>query len=87
MTFEQRRAADFRRYEQNRADKLTLALADWRVVRDRYAHVPAVTAALDIHQPKDHGPFDGIGCAHPVSGGEADPEEWPCSTFVAIKEA
>ncbi|HEX7630560.1 MAG TPA: hypothetical protein VF388_00390 [Lacunisphaera sp.] len=84
-TPEERAAADERkaRYEAEREAKHDAAVAEWEQVRARYADVPAVLAALDIHQPDG----ERLECQHPIGGWEADPEDWPCSTYVAIRDA
>lgn len=84
-TPEERAAADERkaRYKAEREAKHDAAVAEWEQVRARYADVPAVLAALDIHQPDD----ERLECQHPIGGWEADPEDWPCSTYVAIRDA
>lgn len=88
MTFEQRRSADFGRYEQERAEQLAAAQADWQSVCDRLAGNAPVLAALKIHRPVDTGPFTGIACASCREGSAGDPVEWRmCETFTAIKEA
>lgn len=79
-------AADVRRaaWEAERARKQAAAIADWQQLRERHANTPAVLAVLDIHQPTTDGTLE---CQHPAYGYEADGEDWPCSTFEAIKGA
>lgn len=72
------------RREAERAAAYEAAVAEWEQVRARHADSPAVLAVLDIHQPDDDGRLE---CQHPVSGWESDQEEWPCSTYVAIRDA
>jgi hypothetical protein len=43
-----------------------------------------VLAVLDIHQPDEDGRLE---CQHPYFGWESDAEDWPCSTYVAIRDA
>ncbi len=68
-----------------RAKQLAANTADWQATRDRYANVPVVLAVLDIHRPDPE--LSGQCCTHPVSGYEAEPEDWPCDTYTAIKDA
>lgn len=84
MTPEQR-AERQRQQDARRAERLAEAVADWQAVRDRLAGNAPALAALEIHRPTDTGPFAGIVCAQ--SGESDDPDEWPCETFTAIKEA
>lgn len=83
-TPEERAQAAARRaaWQADRDRRHAAAVTEWEQLRARYADQPAVTAVLDIHQPTDR-----LECAHPVFGYEADAEDWPCSTFEAIKEA
>jgi hypothetical protein len=60
------------------------AVTEWEQLRERYAGSPAVVAVLDIHRPDDEGRLE---CAHLTFGYESDAEDWPCSTYTAIKEA
>jgi hypothetical protein len=73
------------RQDAERAVALASAVADWRVVRDRLAGNGPALAALKIHRPADSGSFAGVVCAQ--REGSDDPDEWPCETFTAIKEA
>lgn len=77
---EQQRAA----WEAKRKAEHATAVADWRELRTRYAHSPAVLAVLDIHRPDPDGALE---CTHAVSGYEADAEDWPCETYTAIRDA
>lgn len=72
-------------HKAEHAAKHAAAVAEWEAVRARYADSPAVLAVLDIHQVDDS--FGELGCTHPISGWEAESEEWPCSTFEAIRDA
>jgi hypothetical protein len=85
-TPEERSAAEERkaRYEAERDAKRDAAVAEWEQVRARYADSPAVLAVLDIHQPAEDGSLE---CRHPVFGWESDAEDWPCETYVAIRNA
>lgn len=83
-TPEERAEAAARRaaWQADRDRRHAAAVTEWEQVRARYADQPAVTAVLDIHQPTDR-----LECAHPVFGYEGDDEDWPCSTFEAIRDA
>jgi hypothetical protein len=85
-TPEEQAAADERkaRYKAERDAKHAAAVAEWEATRARYADSPAVLAVLDIHQPDEDGHLE---CQHPYFGWESDAEDWPCSTYEAIKEA
>lgn len=69
-------------WQADRDRRHAAAVTEWEQVRARYADQPAVTAVLDIHQPTDR-----LECDHPVFGYEGDDEDWPCSTFEAIRDA
>jgi hypothetical protein len=63
--------------------------AEWVAVQAEYERTcelctgqPAALAALDVHHPEDHY---GISCA--LSESEEYDTEWPCSTYVAIRDA
>jgi hypothetical protein len=77
---EVRRAA----YMERKRAEHAAAVAEWEALREHYAHSPAVLAVLDIHHPDDEGRME---CAHLTFGWESDAEDWPCSTYTAIKEA
>lgn len=80
-------AASKERYAQYRAEQeaqRVAAIAEWESVRERYADSPAVLAVLEIHQPTVDGSLE---CQHPVYGYESDAEDWPCSTYEAIRDA
>lgn len=72
-------------HEAKREAERAAAVTEWEEVRRRYADSPAILAVLDIHQVG--GYFGEVACAHPISGWEAESEEWPCSTFEAIRDA
>jgi hypothetical protein len=80
----QERAARTAERDAQRLAQHDAAVAEWEALRERYAGSPAVVAVLDIHHPDDEGRME---CAHPAFGYEADAEDWPCSTYTAIKEA
>ncbi len=80
-------AESHKRWLAHRAQKQAdhaAAVAEWEALRQQHAGSPAVLAVLDIHRPDDEGRLE---CAHPVFGWESDAEDWPCSTYTAIKEA
>ena len=85
-TPEERAIAEARRaaWKADSEARHAAAVAEWQQVRERYAGSPAILAVLDIHQPADDGSLD---CAHPYFGYESDPEDWPCSTYEAIRDA
>ncbi len=85
MTPAQRAEAN-RKREQERADQLAQAQADWKAVCERLAGNAPALAVLKVHHPVQ-GVMGWAECAHPVDGWEANPEAWPCETFTAIKEA
>ncbi len=60
------------------------AVAEWEQVRERHADSPQLLAVLDIHQPATDGSLE---CQHPYFGYESDAEDWPCSTYEAIRDA
>lgn len=78
---EERRA----RYLAEQQVKNTEAIAEWQALREQHAGSPAIVAVLDIHRPTEDGGM--IECQHPVFGYEADAEDWPCSTYLAIRDA
>lgn len=71
-------------WKAKRAEQVAAAVAEWQQVRKQYADSPAVLAVLDIHQPDPDGRLE---CTHPVFGYEGDEEDWPCSTYEAIRDA
>ncbi len=85
-TPEERAAAEARRAawkaESNR--KHAAAVAEWQQVCEQHADSPQLLAVLDIHQPTTDGSLE---CQHPYFGYESDPEDWPCSTYEAIRDA
>lgn len=83
-TAEQRVEAEARQaaWQTDRDRRHAEAVAEWERVRARYADSPAVTAVLDLHEPTDR-----LECTHEVFGYEADAEDWPCSTYLAIRDA
>ena len=85
-TPEEKAAAEARRaaWKADRDARHATAVADWEQTRARHADSPAVLAVLDIHKPDDEGRLE---CAHPVFGWESDAEDWPCSTYEAIRDA
>jgi hypothetical protein len=85
-TPEERAEMEARRAEREaeRVRQRAAAVNEWEQLRQQYADSPAVLVVLDIHQPTDDGSLE---CQHPVSGYEADPEDWPCSTYEAIRNA
>lgn len=80
----QQRAARAAERDAQRAARHATAVTEWEALRERYAGSPAVVAVLDIHRPDDEGRLE---CAHPVFGYESDAEDWPCSTYTAIRDA
>lgn len=85
MTPEQRAERQAQR-DAERAAALAAAAADWQAVCDRLAGNAPALAALAIHKPVDGASYP-VQCAHPVDGWEAEPDEWPCEAFTAIKDA
>jgi hypothetical protein len=70
-------------WKADRERRQAEAIADWEATRARFADSPAVLAVLDIHQPDE----ERLECQHPYFGWESDAEDWPCSTYEAIKGA
>jgi hypothetical protein len=68
--------------QAERDAKFTSAADEWETLRAHHADSPAIAAVLDLHQPTDR-----LECTHEVFGYEADAEDWPCSTYLAIRDA
>lgn len=54
--------------------------------RDSRAMHTALEAALELHQPIDHGPHNGFS-GEPFTECQACTRSWPCPTVTAITEA
>lgn len=70
--------------EQREAAELAAITAEWQAVRDRYAGLPAVQSALDLHHPRR--PFVLVQCdlcKAPNGVPDAD-YVWPCPTYTAL---
>lgn len=85
-TPEERAEAEARHaaYKARKKAEHAEAVTEWEQLREQHAGSPAVVAVLDIHHPDDEGRME---CAHLTFGYEADAEDWPCTTYTAIKEA
>jgi hypothetical protein len=88
------RAANERRLheqEQQRQQQaeasFAAAVEDWRAVRARAGRGRVANGVLEIHQPQRG--YRVAECAECRESGmdEAEPVEWPCDTFTAVKAA
>lgn len=72
--------------EAEKAYALAAANAEWHLLFQEYAAVPAVRAVLELHRPE--GNLYDIVCTHQISSGwESDAELWPCPTYTAVRDA